>query len=431
MDLFETEFLGGKSQPITTEMVEEAFRKVKSNNGSAGVDGKDMSYMTVNKLGELYKLWNRMASGSYYPKAVRAVEIPKTDGSIRTLGIPTISDRIAQQVAKSVIEPIMEEVFHIDSYGYRPNRSAHEALLRCQQRCREYRWVIDMDIKGFFDNIDHDLMMQVLRHYIKEHWIILYVERWLKVSTINEEGIITERTKGTPQGGVISPILANMFLHVVFDAWMEKHYANTKYGTIRWERYADDIIVHCKNETEARYIKNRIRERFTECKLELHPKKTKIVYCKQSNRRGGYKDNNFDFLGFTFKPGSVYGENKSGKGGLWLGYVTSISRNASKRLVSQIMKWKIHRATGVELVDIANQKAKVIRGWIHYYGKFRLYCMRPVFQALNVRLVRWVMNKYKRYRRRKFQARQFLCEICNSFPTLFEHWKYGFTPNKF
>jgi len=431
MDLFETEFLRGKSQPITTEMVGEAYRKVKSNNGAAGVDGKDMSYMSANKLGELYKLWNRMASGSYYPKAVRAVEIPKADGSMRTLGIPTISDRIAQQVAKSVIEPIMEQVFHIDSYGYRPNRSAHEALLKCQQRSREYRWVIDMDIKGFFDNINHDLMMRVLRHYIEEPWIIMYVERWLKVSIIDEEGIITERTKGTPQGGVISPILANMFLHVVFDAWMEKHYANTKYGTIRWERYADDIIVHCKNETEARYIKNRIRERFAECMLELHPKKTKIVYCKQSNRRGGYKENKFDFLGFTFKPGSIYGKDESGKGHLWLGYVTSISRKASKRLVSQIMKWKIHRATGAELVDIANQKAKVIRGWINYYGKFRLYCMRPVFRALNLRLVRWVMNKYKTYRRRKAQARQFLCQICNSFPTLFEHWKYGFTPDKF
>lgn len=431
MDLFETEFLRGKSQPITTDMVEMAYRKVRSNGGSAGVDGKDMSYMNAHKTGELYKLWNRMASGSYYPKEVRAVEIPKPDGSTRLLGIPTVLDRTAQQVAKAVIEPIMEKVFHNDSYGYRPNRSAHEALKRCQQRCQEYRWVIDMDIKGFFDNIDHELMMEVLRHYIKEEWIIMYVERWLKVSTIDKDGNVFKRTKGTPQGGVISPILANMFLHVVFDAWMEKHYANTKYGTIRWERYADDIIVHCKNETEARYIKNRIRERMAECKLELHPKKTKIVYCKQSNRRGKYKDNQFDFLGFTFKPGSIYGKDASGKGQIWLGYVTSISRKASKRLVTQIMKWKIHRATGAELADIANQKAKVIRGWIYYYGKFRLYCMRPVFQALNVRLVRWVMNKYKRYRRRKFLARQFLCEICNSYPTLFEHWKFGFTPDKF
>ena len=431
MDLFETEFLRGKSQPITTEMVEEAFRKVKSKGGAAGVDGKDMQYMTEHKQGELYKLWNRMASGSYYPQAVRAVEIPKADGSIRLLGIPTILDRTAQQVAKSVIEPIMEEVFHIDSYGFRPNRSAHDALRRCQQRCQEYRWVIDIDIKGFFDNIDHDLMMGVLSYYIKEEWILMYVKRWLVVATIDSDGVKMERTKGTPQGGVISPILANMFLHVVFDAWMEKYYANTQYGTIRWERYADDIIVHCKNETEARYIKNRIRERFTECKLELHPKKTKIVYCKQSNRRGGYKDNQFDFLGFTFKPGKIYGKDDSGKGYLWLGYVTSISRKASKRLVYQIKRWKIHRATGAELVEIANQKAKVIRGWINYYGRFRLYCMRPVFRALNSRLVIWVTNKYKRYRRRKFQARQFLCEICKSYPTLFEHWKYGFTPDKF
>ena len=212
---------------------------------------------------------------------------------------------------------------------------------------------------------------------------------------------------------------------------MEKYYANTQYGSIRWERYADDIIVHCKNETEARYIKNRIRERFTECKLELHPDKTKIVYCKQSNRRGGYKNNNFDFLGFTFKPGSIYGKDESGKGYLWLGYVTSISRKASKRLVYEVKRWKIHRATGAELVDIANQKAKVIRGWINYYGRFRLYCMIRVFKALNKRLVRWVANKYKRFKCNLFRAKQYLCEISSSFPTLFEHWKFGFTPDKF
>lgn len=431
MNLFETEFTRGKSQPITTEMVERAYRKVKSNRGAAGIDGKDMSYMQQHKRGELYKLWNRMASGSYFPKGVRAVEIPKPDGSMRQLGIPTISDRIAQQVAKSVIEPIMEKVFHEDSYGYRPNRSAHDAVLKCQQRCHDYRWVIDMDIKGFFDNINHDLMMKVLKHYIKEDWIIMYVERWLKVPTINKEGVVTQRTKGTPQGGVISPLLANMFLHVVFDGWMEQHYANTEYGTIRWERYADDIIVHCNNEKQARYILNQIRKRFTACELELHPKKTKIVYCKQSNRRGNYEETTFDFLGFTFKPGSIYSKDEFGKGHRWLGYVTSISRKASARLVTQIEKWKIHRATGAELADLAQQKAKVIRGWINYYGRFRLYCMVRVFRALNARLVRWVMNKYKRYRRRKFQAKQFLCEISRLYPTLFEHWKYGFTPDKF
>lgn len=431
MNLFETEFIKGKSQPITTEMVEEAYQKVKSNDGAAGVDGKKMSYMEKHKFEELYKLWNRMASGSYFPQAVRLVEIPKPDGNMRALGIPTILDRVAQQVAKSVIEPIMEEVFHIDSYGYRPNRSAHDALRCCQQRCHEYRWVIDMDIKGFFDNIDHDLMMRVLRHYIKEDWILMYVERWLKVPTIDKDGVKTERTKGTPQGGVISPILANMFLHVVFDAWMEKHYANTQYGTIRWERYADDIIVHCKNETEARYIKNRIRERFAECKLELHPKKTKIVYCKQSNRRGGYKDNQFDFLGFTCKPGSIYGKDSSGQGYLWLGYVTSISRKASKRLVYQIRRWKVHRATGAELTDLASQQSKIVQGWINYYGRFRLYCMGRVFKTLNKRLVRWVANKYKGLKRSLYKARQYLIEVSQSYPNLFVHWRYGFTPDRF
>ena len=429
MNLFETEFLRGKSQPITPEMVEAAYRKVKSNGGAAGVDGKDMSYMEAHKSEELYKLWNRMASGSYFPQEVRAVDIPKADGKYRRLGIPTILDRVAQQVVLSVMEPVMDPIFHIDSYRYRPNRSAHEALERCQQRCHEYRWVIDMDIKGFFDNIDHGLMMQVVRHYFSEPWILMYVERWLKVAIRLPDGSVLERDKGTPQGGVISPLLANMFLHVVFDAWMEKHYANTKYGTIRWERYADDIIVHCKNETEARYIRNRIRERLAACKLELHPEKTKIVYCKQSNRRGKYEKHiSFDFLGFTFRPDRVYQRDEEGKGSLWVGYATSISRKAKKRLVQQIMKWKIHRATGAELEDIALQKASIIRGWIYYYGRFRLYCMRTVFRALNIRLIRWVMNKYKRFRRRWSQARAYLVDIYKAYPNLFEHWKYGFTP---
>ena len=238
------------------------------------------------------------------------------------------------------------------------------------------------------------------------------------------DGTTQQRTKGTPQGGVISPLLANMFLHVVFDAWMQKHYANTKYGSIRWERYADDIIVHCKTEKQAVYILNQIRERMKECKLDLHPDKTKIVYCKQSGRDGENENISFNFLGFEFRPDSV----RTPKGKLWLGYFARISRKAKKHIVSEIRKFKIHRNTGAELLSIAQQLAPMLRGWIAYFGAFRPYAMQQVFSVLNERLVRWCTNKYKRYRRRTREARQHLKEICKGYPNLFVHWQYGYTP---
>ncbi|MEZ4884855.1 MAG: group II intron reverse transcriptase/maturase [Chitinophagales bacterium] len=428
MKLFETETLRGKTQPITLEEIAAAYRKVKSNGGAAGVDGKTLEAIEADKVRMLYKLWNRMASGSYFPQCVKGVEIPKSDGTKRLLGIPTVTDRIAQQVAVSVIEPIMERLFHADSYGYRPNKSAHDAVAKCEERCYKYRWVIDMDIKGFFDNIPHDKMMEVLKHYISEKWIWMYVERWLKCPMQMPDGSIAERTKGTPQGGVISPILANMYLHVVFDQWMQKHYANTEYGSIRWERYADDIIVHCNNEKQAKYLLNRIKERFADCGLTLHPVKTKIVYCKQNNRRGGNKSVRFDFLGFTFQPRRMYHSKGKEKGKRWLGFAAAISRKASKHLKAQVRKRKIHRATGAELQDIANSIAPMVRGWIYYYGRFRPSALREVFSALNERLVRWLTNKYKRYRRRMKEARTRLKEIAKDFPNLFVHWQYGYTP---
>lgn len=427
MNLFEAEELRGKTQPIKLEDVAQAYRSVKANRGAAGVDGQTLTDFDADKAGNLYKLWNRMASGSYFPQSVRGVEIPKKDGSYRLLGIPTVSDRTAQQVVRSVLEPIMEQVFDEDSYGYRPGKSAHQAVAKCEERCRQYRWVIDMDIKGFFDNIDHDLMMQVLRHYTSAKWILMYVERWLKCPMVMPDGRQIERTQGTPQGGVISPLLANMFLHVVFDAWMRKHYADTEYGSIRWERYADDIIVHCNNEKQARYILNRIKERMKSCGLELHPKKTKIVYCKQNNRRGKFKHTKFDFLGFSFQPRRIY-EVTEGKVSIWWGYCAAISTKAARHIRNQIMKYKIHRATGAELEQIAQSLAPRLRGWIRYFSPFYPSALREVFSALNARLVRWITNKYKTYRRRKYKAWQKLKGIARDFPNLFEHWKYGYTP---
>ena len=424
MKLFKAEELRGKTQPITYEQVAEAYRKVQSNGGAAGADGVTLEAYSSNKVANLYKLWNRMASGSYMPQQVRGVEIPKQDGSKRLLGIPTVTDRIAQEVAKAELEPRMEKVFHGDSYGYRPNRSAHDAVSKCQERSREYQWVIDMDIEGFFDNIDHELMMQVVRHYVSEKWILLYIQRWLKSPMQLPDGTTQARTKGTPQGGVISPLLANMFLHVVFDAWMQKHHADTKYGSIRWERYADDIIVHCKTEKQAEHILNQIKKRMLVCKLKLHPDKTKIVYCKQSNRKGKNENNRFNFLGFEFRPDSV----RTPQGGLWLGYCARISPQAKKHIVNEIRRYNIHRSTPAEITGLAQRLTPKLRGWIHYFGAFRPSALREVFSVLNERLVRWCTNKYKPYRRHLKEARQKLKEICKDYPNLFVHWQYGYTP---
>ena len=424
MKLFKTEELRGKTHPVTHEQVVEAYRKVQSNGGGAGVDGVTLEAFGNNKVKLLYKLWNRMASGSYMPQGVRGVEIPKQDGSKRLLGIPTVTDRIAQAVAKAELEPRMEAVFHADSYGYRPNRSAHDAVRKCQERCYAYQWVIDIDIEGFFDNIDHELMMQVVRHYVSEKWILLYIQRWLTSPMLMPEGTTQPRTKGTPQGGVISPLLANMFLHVVFDAWMQKHYADTKYGSIRWERYADDIKVHCKTKKQAEHILNQIKKRMLACKLKLHTDKTKIVYCKQYNRSGKNENISFHFLGFEFRPDSV----RTPQGGLWLGYFARISRKAKKHIVSEIRKYNIHRSTSAELTGLAERLAPKLRGWIQYFGRFRPSALQDVFSVLNERLVRWCTNKYKRYRRRLREARQHLKEICKDYPNLFVHWQYGYTP---
>lgn len=424
MKLFETEDTRGKTHPVTLEQVAHAYDKVKSNGGAEGVDGVTLEMLAANKQPLLYKLWNRLASGSYFPQAVRGVEIPKSDGTKRLLGIPTVLDRVAQEVARSVMEPTMEKVFHANSYGYRPHRSAHDAVTQCQRNCHEFRWVIDLDIQGFFDNIDHDLMMQVVEHYFTESWLRLYIKRWLQCPMKMPDGTIVNRTKGTPQGGVISPLLANMFLHVVFDAWISQHEANKKFGTIHFERYADDIIVHCHTEREAQYLLTRIRERMKACRLSLHPDKTKIVYCKQSNRRGKHEVVKFEFLGFEFSPDSV----PSSKGSHWVGYVAKICSRAKRYMKQQFERLKIHRATGATLPQMAAQLAAQTRGWIRYYGVFRPSELSEVFSALNERLVRWYTNKYKRYRRRIKEARKRLKEDYKHFPNLFVHWQYGYTP---
>ncbi len=419
MELFKTKSNHGKSIPVTQQQIQKAWKKVKAAGGSGGVDRKSLSDVQDNLRNELYKLWNRIASGSYFPMPVKGCMIPKGQGGKRLLGIPTILDRVAQQVVRDLLEPITESFFHKDSFGYRPGRNTHQAIKQCTQRCFEKAWVIDLDIKGFFDNIDHELLLRSLQKHTDQKWILTYVDRWLKAPLMLEDGSLQQRDKGTPQGGVISPLLANLFLHYAFDKWMKINNPQ-----IEFERYADDIVVHCFSEEEARQILEKIRERLKICKLDLHPVKTKIVYCKQFNRRRKYPNVSFDFLGFSFKPR----KSKSKDGKFYLGFGPAISTNAKKQIVQEIKQFKIHRATNADLQELANKLAPHLRGWINYYGKFRVWELQRVFRVLNDRLVKWIINKHRNFRDQKTKARLRLKQIAQDYPNLFVHWQYRFYP---
>ena len=405
-----------KAKPfcISKWEVWEAYKLVKANKGSAGVDGQSIAEFEEDLKNNLFKIWNRMSSGSYFPPPVRRVDIPKDNGKTRPLGIPTVSDRIAQTVVKRYLEPIVEEYFHADSYGYRPGKSAIEAIGVARQRCWRYDWVLDLDIKGFFDNIDHDLLMRAVRKHTNCKWVLLYIERWLNAPAQLEEGSLINRDKGTPQGGVISPLLANLFLHYAFDTWMKRHYPQ-----IPFERYADDGICHCRSKAEAEILRVAIEKRFAECGLELNLQKTKIVYCKDDDRRGNYPEQKFDFLGFTFRPRRA----KNHKGKLFVGFMPAISNKAKKLICETMRRWKMHRQTDKSLDELARVVNPVLRGWINYYGRFYKSALYRVFQHLNNILVQWASRKYKRLRGYDQRASQWLQGVFHRQPKLFAHWQ--------
>jgi RNA-directed DNA polymerase len=399
--------------------VYEAYLRVKANKGAAGIDDETIEAFESKLKDNLYRIWNRMSSGSYFPPAVKAVEIPKADGTTRLLGIPTVADRIAQTVAKMQLEPVVEPKFHPDSYGYRPGKSAHQALATARQRCWKYDWVIDIDVRAFFDNLDHDLAMKAIRHHTAEKWVLLYVERWLK-APLQTADASQARAKGTPQGGVISPLIANIFMHHAFDDWMRRHHVD-----VPFERYADDLLAHCRTYAEAQQILEAIRERLRECGLELHPDKTKIVYCKDDDRRGHYEHERFDFLGYTFRP--RLSKNRWGK--MFVNFSPAISDRAAKRIRAEIRSWHIGKRSDKTLSDLANMFNANVRGWINYYGAFYRSMLYPIFRHLEHDLVLWAKRKYKRLRRHHRRAVHWLGKIALREPHLFEHWKFGLKPS--
>lgn len=408
-----------KSFEISQKVVREAWKQVKANQGAAGVDKQSIAEFEKNTRNNLYTIWNRMSSGSYMPPPVRTVAIPKKLGGERMLGIPSVSDRVAQTAWKLYFEPMVEPNFHKDSYGYRPGKSALDAVEVTRTRCRTYQWVLEFDVKGLFDNIDHELLMKTVRWHTKNRWLLLYVERWLKAPFHKDDGALIERTKGTPQGGVVSPILANLFLHYVFDLWMKRNYP-----VLPFCRYADDGIVHCRSELEAWALKKRLEDRFRECKLELHPVKTRIVYCKSSNHRQDYPVVNFDFLGFTFRPRFA----KSREGKYFIAFSPAVSSAAGKAMRQQSRRWNLHRRTDLSLEDLSKRFSPVIRGWINYYGRFYRSALYPTLRHLNDILVRWAMRKFKRLRHHLTKAVLWLGRIAKRQPQLFPHWQFGARP---
>lgn len=410
-----------KTKPfsISKFVVQKAYERVKQNRGSAGVDGLSLEDFEEDRRNHLYRLWNRMSSGSYMPSPVLQVEIPKKGGGVRPLGIPTITDRIAQMVVTLSLEPKIDRIFHKDSYGYRPNKSAIEAVGVTRKRCWKYDWVLDLDIKGFFNNIPHDLLMKAVRKHTQCKWIVLYIERWLKTPVKKSDGTLAERTKGTPQGAVISPLLANLFLHYCMDEWLR-----IKYPECPFERYADDGVIHCKTEAQARELRENLEERMKACGLELHPEKTKIVYCGMERRNKSFPIIAFDFLGYTFRRRKA----KNKQGIYFTSFLPAISNKAKVAVRDRMRSWRLHRRGGSDLKSLASIINPVLRGWINYYGAHYKSELYKVLRHMNKLLVRWATRKYKRLRRRKVRALKWLSEISKRNPHLFEHWRYGVMP---
>ena len=417
-DVRRTKEVQTRGIPITQGMVLEAFKKVRSNKGSSGVDKETIEMYEEKLKDNLYVLWNRLSSGTYFAPAVREVSIDKSNGKKRKLGIPTVNDRIAQEVIKRYLEPRLEREFSESSYGYRPLKNTHQAVEQVRKNTRKYAWVIDMDISGFFDNLSHEKMLLAINRHVSERWLLSYCARWLKAPIQGIEKELEERDRGTPQGGVISPLLANLFLHYVFDRWFELNFPS-----LSFVRYADDIVVHCHNEEEAKHVLSLIKSRLSDCELSLNEEKSKIVFCKTANRVGSFKNVKFDFLGFSFQPRTS--ANKQTRE-LFLGYDCAISRKSETSICKELRRSEFHRWTHLDIHAIAKHFNPILRGWLNYYGKFKLHLLDRIFGMFNWRLIKWAMKKYKRFKESMYDAGDWIRRIALQYPYLFVHWQHGF-----
>ena len=414
--------LKGKSHDIPKQLVWDAWLKVKENGGAAGADGVTIEQFEENLRDNLFQLWNRMSSGSYFPGPVRAVEIPKKGkkGGIRVLGIPNVVDRVAQAAAAAALGSSVESVFHEDSYGYRPGRAPVDAVAVCRERCFRKDWVVDLDIRAFFDSVPWELMLRAVAHHTDQKWVVLYVERWLKAPMQRPDGTLVQRVKGTPQGSPISPVLANLFLHYGLDAWMVR-----EFPTVPFERFADDAVIHCVSERQAREVRDAVARRLVGVGLELHPDKTRIVYCKDSNRRGAYEQVSFTFCGYTFRPREAY--NKRQHVG-FTAFLPAVSPGKLTAMSRRVASWRIHRRVNLTLDDLAAETNLVLRGWLAYFTAFYPSAVSPLCDRIDRHLVRWARWKYKRLERSGKRARAWLRGVRLRTPELFVHWRYCAPP---
>ncbi len=402
-----------KSFEIPKRLILEAWEKVQANGGASGVDAVSTAEFGSDERNNLYKLWNRMSAGSYMPSPVRAVEIPKDHGAgVRTLGVPVVADRVAQTAVARVLEEQLEPIFHPDSYGYRPGRSAHDALAAARQRCWKQDWVLDLDIRAFFDSVPHELLLKAVAHHTDERWVLLYIQRWVQAPMQMPDGTLLAREKGTPQGSPISPLLANLFMHYAFDTWMGREFPGCPF-----ERYADDIVAHCDNEEQAHLLRVAIATRLGALGLELHPDKTKVVFCKDANRPGSSEHTSFDFLGYTFRERLARGRR-----GYFVSFAPAISAKAKKAVGQKVRAWHLNRRSGTDLSSLANEINAQVRGWIGYYGAFYRSELRSLARHIDAHILRWAMQKFKRRRGKLAKAQAWLDAIRKRRPRLFAHW---------
>jgi RNA-directed DNA polymerase len=403
-----------KSFAISKRMVYDAWKRVKANRGAAGIDAESIAKFEENLAGNLYALWNRLASGSYFPPPVKEVPIPKRSGGVRVLGVPTVRDRVAQTVVARYLESILDPLFDDDSYGYRPGRSAKDAVRVTRARCWKFDWVLEFDVKGAFDALDHGLIKKALRKHTDCKWALLYVDRWLKAPSISKAGELRPRDRGTPQGGCVSPLLMNLFMHYAFDRWMRREIPDCRFA-----RYADDAVVHCQTERMAHRVRQRLAERFAACGLELHPDKTRIVYCRDGQRRAHYPVTQFTFLGFTFRPRRALSRD----GTLFTSFLPAVSREAQTRMRQQIRGWHLPRQTPSTIAAFSAKYGATLRGWWNYYRSFYPSAVLSVFRHFDAALAFWARRKYKRLAGQRRRSRRWLEHVARLEPHRFVHWR--------
>jgi RNA-directed DNA polymerase len=407
----------GKSFDIPKQLMWDAWLKVKEKGGAPGPDGVTVEQFEADLKDRLYVLWNRMSSGSYFPGPVRAVEIPKNDGKggVRGLGIPNVVDRVAQTVLRMALEPKVEPVFHRDSYGYRPGRSQRHALEVCRRRCWSHDWVVDLDVRAFFDTVPWEELLAAVAYHTDQRWVRMYVERCLKAPLKRADGTLEERTMGLHQGGPVSPLLANIFLHWGLDAWLAR-----EFPSVVFERFADDVVLHCVSLEEARAVLDAVVARLVEIGLEAHPDKTQIVYCKDSNRKGDHDNTSFTFLSYTFRPREAWNKTRRVA---FTGFNPGAATYRVAEFSREMHDLRLHRRTNQSLEQLAAETNPKVAGWLEYFTMFYPSVVLCIGRRIDSHLVRWAKRKYKRLKGSDRRARAWLEGVRERSPGLFVHWR--------